>query len=152
MTGSGGSDLLSRPGAAAMITDAAPEEGGRWELRLDMELETLGAVQMRAMADFVRLGQQFSGQTMVVYYMGEQGGPGFDADIEGELSDADVRLDINIQEGELKHAPFLCTGTAETEGRRYTGRWHMPCLDPVECGCEGEDGDFTLTRIGPTGD
>lgn len=141
-------DTLTRPSALVQIGEAEPEAGGRWELRIAMQLKTLGPVEMRAMADFVRLGQQFSGQTMVVYYMEDRGGPGFDADIEGELSDMDVRLDLNFQEGELATAPFLCTGTAVTQGKRYEGRWHMPCLDPAGCGCEGEDGDFSLTRVG----
>lgn len=49
-------DTLTRPSALAAIGEAEPEEGGRWELRLKMEMETLGA-QMRAMVDFVRLGR-----------------------------------------------------------------------------------------------
>ena len=52
-----------------------PEKGGRWELSLKVEMEKFGLVEMRAATDW-GLGQQFSGRTMVVYYMGEQGGPG----------------------------------------------------------------------------
>ena len=142
-------DTLTKPSALSKIGEAAPEDGGRWEIRLEVLLKSSGReVTMKAVADFVRLGQQFSGQTMVVYWMGEQGGPGFDADVEGELSDSDVHLELNMQQGELRQAPFLCTGTAVAEGQRYEGRWHMPCLDPVDCGCDGDDGDFSLTRTG----
>lgn len=141
-------DTLTRPSALSKIGDAAPEEGGRWELRVAMTFENIDDVELRAMVDFVRIGRQFAGQTMVVYWMGEQGGPGFDADIEGELSDTDLQLDMILLEGELAGTPYHCTGTAEVAGKRYTGRWHMPCIDPVECGCEGDDGDFSLTRVG----
>ncbi len=141
-------NTLTKPSALAKIGETVPEEGGRWEIRLEMILKSSGReVTMKAMADFVRLGQQFSGQTMVVYYMGEQGGPGFDADVEGELSETDVRLDLNMLEGDLRGASFQCSGTASAKGKRYEGRWHMPCIDPVECGCEGDDGDFSLTRV-----
>lgn len=143
-----GADTLTRPSTLAQIGDAEPQAGGRWELRIRMEFESIDDVEVRAMVDFVQLGNQFAGQTEATYYFEDREGPAFDADFEGDMTDTDVRLDMTFLEGELAGTPYNCKGSAETKGKRYTGRWHMPCLDPVECACEGDDGDFTLTRIG----
>ncbi|WP_084398043.1 hypothetical protein [Henriciella aquimarina] len=142
-------DTLTRPSALAAIGETAPEEGGRWEVHLAYRLETSNTVvDLRAIIDFVRIGQFFSGQTVVAFQAGDDVRYRVDADVEGELTKSLVMLDLHMQEGVLSVSPFFCTGEAKTEGKRYEGHWHMPCLKPQTCGCDGDDGAFSLTRIG----
>lgn len=94
------------------------------------------------------MGEVFSGQTEVAYYTGKTVNSRVQADIEGEVTGGLAMLDLHIKEGALSVSPFYCTAEAVTEGERYEGKWHMPCLKPDMCGCEGDDGYFSLTRVG----
>lgn len=112
-------------------------------------METTGTVvDLRAIVDFVRIGQFFSGQTTVDFQTGDTVRYSVEADVEGELTESLVLLDLHMHEGTLSVSPFFCAGDAQTEGKRYEGKWHMPCLKPESCGCDGDDGYFSLTRVG----
>ena len=142
-------DTLTKPSALARIGETAPEEAGRWELHLAYRMDTTGTVvDFRAIVDFVRIDAFFSGRTVVAYHVGDTVKFRVDADVEGELTAGRVRLDLHMQEGALSVSPFFCSGEAVTEGKRYEGQWHMPCIKPETCGCEGDDGYFSLTRVG----
>ena len=145
----GNPDTLTRPSALAMIGDPAPEEAGRWEVHLAYRLVSSNSVvDLRAIADFVQIDSAFSGQTTVDFQIGDVTKYSVEADVEGELTGNLVLLDLHMHEGTLSVSPFFCTGEAKTEGKRYEGKWRMPCLKPETCGCEGDDGYFSLTRVG----
>ncbi len=104
-------------------------------------------VDLRAIVDFVSIGEVFSGRTVVAFHVGDTVKMRVDADVEGEMTASLVMLDLHMQEGALSASPFFCTGEAQTEGKRYEGKWHMPCIKPETCGCDGDDGYFSLTRV-----
>ena len=130
------------------MTDAEPEPAGRWEVHLAYRMESSNSVvDFKAVVDFVRIGSFFSGRTDMAYMKGSTEMMRVPADIEGEVSDAHALLDVHMQEGALKGVPFQCSGEARLDGRQFEGKWHMPCLDPANCGCDGDDGAFWLSRI-----
>lgn len=104
-------------------------------------------VDFKAVVDFVRLGAFFSGRADMAYIAGGREAMRVPSDIEGELTDTQALLDVHMQEGALKRAPFHCSGEAKPDGKSYEGQWRMPCLDPVGCGCDGDSGAFWLTRV-----
>ena len=104
-------------------------------------------VDFKAIVDFVRIGGFFNGRTSMAYMNGDTELTRVPADIDGELTATEALLDVHMHEGALKGVPFQCSGDARLDGNQYEGKWHMPCLDPVGCGCDGDSGAFWLTRI-----
>lgn len=140
-------ETLDRPSALAAISEAAPEPNGRWELRLTIRTKMIGVGAIKAVADFFRIGAQFAGQTEIAIGAKGRELPSRPADIEGEMSEREVSLDLQVHEGLLKAYRFHCTGTAVGDGNRYEGRWHAPCVDPEDCGCDGTSDDFVMVRL-----
>ena len=102
---------------------------------------------IKAVAEFFRIGAQFAGQTEIAIGAKGRELPSRTADVEGEMSETDVSLDLRIHEGPLKAYRFHCEGTADADGNRYEGRWHAPCLNPGNCGCDGTRDDFVMVRL-----
>ncbi|GGB78027.1 hypothetical protein [Henriciella pelagia] len=141
-------DTLTRPDALVGLADAEPEAAGRWELHLAYRMKSMNTViDFKAVVDFVRIGAFFSGRSSMAYLNGTTEIMRVPTDIEGELTGTQALLDVHMQEGALKRAPFHCSGEARPDGRQYEGLWTMPCIDPVKCGCEGDRGAFWLTRV-----
>ena len=138
---------LERTRAQALIGDAEPQAGGRWELRLTIRTEMIGVGTIKAVAEFFRIGAQFAGQTEIAIGANGRELPSRTADIEGEMSETDVSLDLQVHEGPLKAYRFHCEGTADADGNRYEGRWHAPCVHPEDCGCDGTSDDFVMVRL-----
>ena len=128
--------------------EAEPETAGRWEVHLAYRMQSSNSVvDFKAIVDFVRIGSFFSGRTDMTYVLGGREAMRVPADIEGELTDTQALLDVHMQEGAMRRAPFNCAGAAKTDGQQFEGEWTMPCLDPVNCGCGGDRGAFWLTRV-----
>lgn len=140
-------DTIERTKAQALVGDAQPEPNGRWELRLTIRTKMIGVGAIKAVADFFRIGAQFAGQTQIAIGAKGQELPSRPADIEGEMTDSEVSLDLQVHEGLLKAYRFHCTGTAVADGNRYEGSWHAPCVHPGDCGCEGTRNDFVMVRL-----
>ena len=138
---------VERTKAQALVGDADPEPGGRWELRLTIRTKMIGVGTIRALAEFFRIGAQFAGQTEIAIGAKGRELPSRTADVEGEMSQTGVSLDLRIHEGPLKAYRFHCEGTADADGSRYEGRWHAPCLNPGNCGCDGTRDDFVMVRL-----
>lgn len=130
--------------------ETQPRAGGQWELNLKIDL-TDGPLHGRAVVDFILLGEQFSGTTLLHLELNDiKNAPGVGCDIEGEISAGDVYLSVILDDEELSRSPFQCDGKAIQAGKSYEGSVFVPCIDPVECGCGGSTGEFTLTRIEDT--
>ncbi|MAK60391.1 MAG: hypothetical protein CMK09_05390 [Ponticaulis sp.] len=147
-------DLLAPKANVLEQIDTEPRAGGQWQLNLNIALDD-GMLNGRAMADFILLGAQFSGTTLLHFESEDiKDAPGIGCDMDGEISPDNVFLTVILDDEELSRSPFECTGTALEPGKSYEGSVWAPCLDPIECGCDGAYGDFTLKRIesGPDAD
>ena len=145
-------ETIEKPKAQALVGETSPEPGGRWELRLTIRTKMIGVGAIRAVADFVRIGAQFAGQTQIAIGAKGRELPGRLGDIEGEMTASDVALDLQVQEGFLKAYRFHCTGQAVDDGARYEGSWHAPCVHPGDCNCDGTTDEFVMVRLDETGD
>lgn len=145
-------ETIEKPKAQALVGETSPEPGGRWELQLTIRTKMIGVGAIKAVADFVRIGAQFAGQTQIAIGAKGRELPSRLGDIEGEMTTSDVALDLQVHEGLLKAYRFHCTGQAVDDGARYEGRWHAPCVDPEDCNCEGTTDDFVMIRLDDTGD
>lgn len=72
---------------------------------------------------------------------------GFDADVDGERFADRVDMLVHIFGTSIRFSPMSCEGTATIDKDRYEGTWTMPCLDPEDCGCDGNSGQFYLTAL-----
>ncbi|MEM5518548.1 hypothetical protein WNY37_16440 [Henriciella sp. AS95] len=144
----GRTSTLTRTSSLAEIAEAAPEASGLWEVHLAYRMASMNSVvDFKAVVDFVRLGAFFDGRASMAYVTGGREAMRVPADIEGELTADLALLDVRMQEGVMKRAPFHCSGEARPDGKQYEGKWHMPCLRPDTCGCDGNSGYFSLTRV-----
>ncbi|WP_084420126.1 hypothetical protein [Henriciella litoralis] len=141
-------ETLTRSSLLEDVAEAAPEEAGCWEVHLAYRMASMNSVvDFKAVVDFVRLGAFFSGRAGMAYVTGGREMMRVPAAIEGELTADLALLDVRLQEGAMKQAPFHCSGEARPDGQQYEGKWHMPCLRPDTCGCDGNSGYFSLTRV-----
>lgn len=141
-------DTLTRPSVLETVGEAEPEGAGRWEVHIAYRMASSNSVvDFKAVVDFVRLGAFFSGRTNMACIAGGREAMRVPTDFEGELTHKQALLDVHMQEGALRRAPFHCSGDAKLDGAKYEGIWKMPCLDPDGCGCDGDSGAFWLTRI-----
>ena len=139
-------DKLKSPIVAELLKTSKPVAKGRWELVLTVDLDE-GPVLAKTVLNSLTPTGVFSEETRIVFVQDGETSDSLHADVEGELFPDRAEFSVHIQDPETPLTPFVCSGSATQPEKSYAGHWHAACGDPVECGCEGMRGPFTLTAL-----
>ena len=139
-------EKIRTPSVAELLADTKPKAERRWELVLTVEVDDAPIIAKTILKRLTPTGL-FSEETRLVFVQDGETSAGLHADVEGELFPDQANFSVHIQDPETKLSPFVCTGPATHPEKAYAGQFRAECLDPIECGCDGLNGPFTLTAL-----